>query len=101
MALDNASRYAGSHATITVASSDRGELVELTVSDDGPGLPPGDLERAAGRFWRGQDAVPGTGLGLAIAREIVLGHSGSFAVETAPEGGLLIRYGLPAARSGP
>jgi signal transduction histidine kinase len=102
VALDNAARYAGPGVTVTVATCERGELVDLVVSDDGRGLPPDDLSRAASRFWRGQqDNGPGTGLGLAIAREIVLGHGGSFAVESAPEGGLLIRFGLPTPGSRP
>jgi signal transduction histidine kinase len=99
VALDNASRYAGRGATVTVSTADRGEVAELVVSDDGPGLASADLERAAERFWRGQNPEPsgehGTGLGLAIAREIVQGHRGSFGVEQAPEGGLLVRFGLP------
>jgi len=105
--LDNASRYAGPGATVSVTTADRGSLVELVVSDDGSGLPAADLARAAERFWRGQghdagdETGPGSGLGLAIAREIVLGRRGTFAVENAPEGGLLVRFGLPAARSTP
>lgn len=100
VALDNAFRYAGPGATVTISAVRRGALVELVVSDDGPGLPDADLDQAAERFWRGQKAAagrPGTGLGLAIAREIVQGNRGSFGVERAPEGGLLIRFGLPTA----
>jgi signal transduction histidine kinase len=67
------------------------------VSDNGAGLPDEDLSKAVARFWRGRDDRAGTGLGLAIAGEIAVGHGGAISVESAPEGGLLVRYSLPAA----
>jgi signal transduction histidine kinase len=97
VALENALRYAGHGATVTVATEQTGEPVELIVSDNGAGLPDEDLARAAARFWRAKDDSAGTGLGLAIAAEIAAGHGGTISVEKAPEGGLLIRYHLPAA----
>jgi signal transduction histidine kinase len=97
VALENALRYAGHGATVTVSTEQTGETVELIVSDNGAGLPDEDLARAAARFWRAKDDSAGTGLGLAIAAEIAAGHGGAISVEKAPEGGLLIRYHLPAA----
>jgi signal transduction histidine kinase len=97
VAVDNALRYAGPDATVSVSAARADSTVELAVSDDGPGLPDEDLSRAAARFWRGRDDKDGTGLGLAIAGEIAAGHGGTIAVERAPEGGLLIRYTLPVA----
>jgi signal transduction histidine kinase len=97
VALENALRYAGHGATVTVATEQTGETVEMIVSDNGAGLPDTDLARAAARFWRAKDDSAGTGLGLAIATEIAAGHGGTISVEKAPEGGLLIRYRLPAA----
>ena len=97
VALDNALRYGGHDATVTVSTVAADATVELTVSDDGPGLPDEDLARAVARFWRGRDDKDGTGLGLAIAGEIAAGHGGTIAVERAPEGGLLVRYSLPPA----
>ena len=97
VALDNALRYAGPDTTVTVSTNPTGETVELVVSDDGCGLPDEDLSRAAARFWRGHDDGDGTGLGLAIAGEIAAGHGGAISVARAPEGGLLVRYCLPAA----
>ncbi|WP_029109902.1 HAMP domain-containing sensor histidine kinase [Mycobacterium sp. URHD0025] len=97
VALDNAVRYAGSDATITVSAARVDNAsVELAISDTGSGLPEEDLPRAASRFWRGRDSGSGTGLGLAIASEIAQGHGGRIEVHRAREGGLLIRYVLPA-----
>jgi signal transduction histidine kinase len=98
VALDNALRYAGEGTTVTVSTVPAGAMVHLEVSDDGRGLPAEDLQRAAVRFWRGQDdGGAGTGLGLAIAGEIAAGHGGEIAVAAAPEGGLLVRFSLPMA----
>jgi signal transduction histidine kinase len=97
VALDNALRYAGPETTVTVSTVRTGDVVELIVSDNGSGLPDEDLSRAAARFWRGQDDGAGTGLGLAIAGEIAAGHGGAISVEGAPEGGLLVRFCVPAA----
>jgi signal transduction histidine kinase len=101
VALENALRYAGQGSTVTVSTEHTGETVELIVSDNGAGLPDDDLARATSRFWRAKDDSAGTGLGLAIATEIAAGHGGTISVEKAPEGGLLIRYHLPAASESP
>ncbi|WP_123026637.1 sensor histidine kinase [Mycolicibacterium stellerae] len=97
VALENAVRYAGGAATVTVSTQQGDETVDLIVSDDGTGLPEEDLARAATRFWQARNDGVGTGLGLAIAAEITMGHGGTIAVEKAPEGGLLVRYSLPSA----
>lgn len=101
VAIDNALRYAGPGTTVRVSTVSRDKVVDLVVSDDGRGLPAQDLQRATARFWRGEDSGTGTGLGLAIAGEIASGHGGTISVENAPEGGLLVRYSLPAAGVSP
>jgi signal transduction histidine kinase len=97
VAIDNALRYCGPGTSITVTTAPADETVDLVVSDDGPGLPDEDLAKATTRFWRGQRDGGGTGLGLAIAAEITAGHGGALGLERSPQGGLLVRYRLPAA----
>ena len=66
----------------------------LTVTDDGPGIPPEDAERAFGRFARLDDArsrageagVEGSGLGLAIVRSTAEAHGGSVSLSDAGPG---------------
>ncbi|MGA9374278.1 MAG: sensor histidine kinase [Mycobacterium sp.] len=99
VAVDNALRYAGEGAVVTVSAAPGTDTVDLIVSDNGCGLPEEDYTRAAARFWRGRDDATGTGLGLAIAAEIAAGHGGTTSVEKAPEGGLLVRYRLPLAET--
>jgi len=60
----------------------------VTVSDDGPGVPPADRARVFERFWRGAGTRrAGAGLGLAIVAEIARAHGGTVTVEDAPGGG--------------
>jgi two-component system sensor histidine kinase KdpD len=78
--LDNAAKYAPPGSRIDIRATRDGELIELEVVDEGPGIPPGDLERVFDKFYRvqAQDRRrAGTGLGLAISRGFVEALGGS------------------------
>jgi len=86
--IDNAVRYAKSQVTVAVRRED-GEVM-LTVTDDGPGIPDADLERAFDRFARLDDARSrdgdegaGAGLGLAIVRATAQAYGGTAHLEPA------------------
>jgi len=66
---------------------------QVTVDDDGPGIPAAEREGAFRPFQSG--APGGTGLGLAIARDIVRAHGGDIMLEQSPLGGLRARLRLP------
>ena len=99
--IENALRYAKSGVDVTARRD--GDDVVLSVSDDGPGIPAKDRERAFDRFVRldaarsrdGQEAG-GSGLGLAIVRATALAHGGSAGLEDASPG-LRAVIRLPAA----
>lgn len=95
--LENAAKYTPPHATITIAARVREDWVDVSVSDDGPGLPAGREEALFEKFARGQQesALPGVGLGLAICRAIVEAHGGKIVAGAAPEGGAMITFSLP------
>jgi signal transduction histidine kinase len=89
--IDNAVRYAKSGVTVTVGREDT--EVALTVTDDGPGIPNADLERAFDRFARLDDARSrdgedggGAGLGLAIVRATAQAYGGTAYLEPAAAG---------------
>jgi two-component system sensor histidine kinase KdpD len=72
--LDNAAKYSPAGSRIEIRASRDGELVEIEVVDEGPGIPPDDFERIFDKFYRvqAQDRRrAGTGLGLAICRGFV------------------------------
>jgi signal transduction histidine kinase len=97
--LENASRYARSAITVTVSTNGTGRA-ELTVADDGPGVPADQRDRVFERFTRLDDsrsrATGGTGLGLAIAREIVESHRGTIDLDQSVPGARFVVH-LPAA----
>jgi two-component system sensor histidine kinase KdpD len=78
--LDNASKYAPTGSLITIKAWQADGKVVLQILDEGPGIPPTDLERVFDKFYRvgGADRKrAGTGLGLAISRGFVEAMQGS------------------------
>ena len=80
--LDNACAYASSRVDVTLQTVDG--LIELTVSDDGPGVAEEDKPRIFERFYRADPVrnpqTSGTGLGLAIAAAVAKAHEGTIEV---------------------
>jgi signal transduction histidine kinase len=96
--IGNALRY-GRRAQVWVQH--RRGMVEVTVDDDGPGIPPADRQAVFRAFHRGESsrnrATGGTGLGLAIARQIIeRQHSGFIEIADAPIGGARFTISIPA-----
>ncbi|HWN73628.1 MAG TPA: HAMP domain-containing sensor histidine kinase [Solirubrobacterales bacterium] len=102
--LTNAHEYSPEGASIGVAARAVGAEVEISVSDNGPGIPSDQLERIFERFTRGDagltQRVGGTGLGLAISKSLVELHGGSIAAESTPGQGATFRVRLPVAGAG-
>ena len=75
-------------------------MVEISVEDDGPGIPEAMREKVFEPFVR-LDASPGgtdggTGLGLTIARDVVLAHGGDLRLDSSRRGGLKAVLRMPA-----
>ncbi|QOY95760.1 two-component sensor histidine kinase [Massilia sp. UMI-21] len=96
--LRNAQKYAGSRILLSATRSS--EQVEITVEDDGPGIPPDERDKVFEPFYRldrSRDrATGGFGLGLSIARKAVALHGGSLGVDDSPLGGARFVIRLPA-----
>jgi signal transduction histidine kinase len=82
-------------AAITVGFSETADTLDVSISDNGPGLPPRARENLFVAF-EGSAKAGGTGLGLAIARELVLAHGGTLTY-TPLTPGTRFDIGLPAA----
>ena len=94
--IANAQRY-GRH--VSLRAGPRRKTIEITVDDDGPGIPEAKREDVFKPFYRiDQSRNPetgGTGLGLTIARDVIRRHGGDLTLEDAPGGGLRARLWLP------
>jgi len=98
--LQNAMRYTGRDKWIRVRCVRRDKDVEITVADNGPGIPIAHQRLIFEKFYRVLDPanpnVDGTGLGLAMVHHIVSAHSGSVTVESDVGRGAAFHIFLPA-----
>lgn len=95
--LENAVKYAGLKADIGIQAKVEDQQFELTVWDNGPGIPSGQERAIFEKFARGnkESAIPGVGLGLAICQAIVEVHGGTITAHNRPEGGACFCVTLP------
>ncbi len=99
--IDNALKYGHENGRVTITArmlSDGG--VQVSVADDGPGIPAEALERIFERFYRVDKARSreqgGTGLGLSIVKHIVQSHRGRVWAESEIEKGTTFHFTLPS-----
>jgi two-component system osmolarity sensor histidine kinase EnvZ len=95
--LGNAQRYA-EHCSLSARLE--GDIIEIIVDDDGPGIPEADREAVFRPFYRLENSrnkgTGGVGLGLAITLDTVRNQGGEMLLDTAPQGGLRAIIRLPA-----
>jgi two-component system sensor histidine kinase ChvG len=100
--VDNAASFSPHGGRIAIAFRDLGDTVEITVTDDGPGIAEEEREAVFERFHSHRPEPESfgkhSGLGLAIARSIVTGHGGTLAVRGRADGasGAVFVITLPA-----
>jgi len=92
--VDNALRHGAGTVTVVVRGLETG--AEVSVADEGDGVPEANAGRVFTKFWRGASRGNGTGLGLYIAKALIEAHGGTIAVGRAPTGGAEFRFSLPA-----
>jgi len=94
--IGNAVRYA---ASVRVTAARRGDMAEVIIDDDGPGIPSEFRELVFKPFYRIEGSrnpkTGGVGLGLTIARDVARGHGGNILLEDGPMKGLRVRLLLP------
>jgi two-component system sensor histidine kinase SenX3 len=99
--IENAINYSPEKTRVTVTISDAGELIEVTVADQGIGIPETEQERIFERFYRVDPArsreTGGTGLGLSIVKHVALNHGGEIAVWSKEGVGSTFALRLPRA----
>ncbi len=99
--LGNAVNYSEDHTRVGVGGRRVGDLVELSVTDQGQGIPAADQERIFERFYRvdaaRSRATGGTGLGLAIVKHVCANHGGEVTVWSEEGRGSTFTIRLPVA----
>lgn len=82
---DNACKYAQEKVNLIISSRKTGRNVQISIKDDGPGIPREHLPRIFERFYRvdaSREALRGTGLGLSIVKQIIQKHRGKIWAES-------------------
>ena len=98
--IDNAVSFSPAGGTVTVSAARHDIVARVTVEDEGPGIPPDNLESIFERFYteRPSDTFGrNSGLGLSIARQIIEGAGGRIYAENTDAGGARILVELPLA----
>ncbi len=77
--IDNALKFAREDGAIELAAVRHGEMIAVSVADDGPGIPEAEKSKVTERFYRGDASrgTPGSGLGLALVKAVATLHRGS------------------------
>ncbi len=97
--IDNALRYTPAGSSIDLKIRKNNSDVELTVADEGTGIPENELEHAFDRFWRSEKSrarsTGGAGLGLSIARQLVEAQGGKISARNRKPRGFEVQITLP------
>ena len=101
--LDNACKYSNPPASIIIAIDQVGDEVQITISDKGIGIPPGDLEHIFERFFTVDKArsrrLGGAGLGLSLVKTIIEKHQGTISVSSILGEGTTFTIQLPVGHA--
>jgi len=98
--LSNALKYTPPESEVSILARSENNAVRVTVRDQGPGIPPDQLEKVFDRFCQLAGAKKGSGLGLTICRALVEQHGGRIWVESELGRGSQFHFEIPAEPSG-
>jgi PAS domain S-box-containing protein len=98
--VENAVKYSAAGAVVRVEARKHPDSVEITVTDEGDGIPDSQIDRVFEKFYRGSMADPGTGLGLFIAQGLVSAMGGRIWVRSEEGAGSRFTFALPVANEG-
>ncbi len=103
--IDNAVKYSPNDTTVTITSEATDTHVAISITDQGPGIPPEHLPRLFERFYRVDKArsrnLGGTGLGLSIVKHITNLHKGTVSVKSRPNHGSTFTLKIPRENPNP
>jgi PAS domain S-box-containing protein len=97
--IGNAIKYSPATSLIEIICTPGSEMIEISVSDNGPGIKVSDQEKLFERYYRVEDkrmpTISGFGIGLYLSAEIVRRHNGTIGVKSEPGEGATFYFSLP------
>lgn len=95
--LSNAHKYSPAGKPVRLVAAEEATFAVIRVEDEGPGIPPDELESVFAPFFRSpeQSAVGGIGLGLTVCRRLVELQGGGISVDNMPGAGCAFRFTVP------
>lgn len=96
--IDNAIKYSFEGGVITVSAEQKGDYVEVSVRDNGIGMPPSVVNNLFHKFYRShrsREAVAGTGIGLYICKAFIESHGGTITARSQENEGSTFSFTLP------
>jgi PAS domain S-box-containing protein len=94
--ISNAVQAMNGTGRLTLATAQEGAWIDVTIGDNGPGIPPSILPKIFDPFFTTKNSGKGTGLGLSIVHQIVSKHNGTIAVDSVEGKGTNFRLRFPA-----
>jgi len=91
----NAVKFTPADGRVVLSATENGGVMEVSVTDSGPGISDDDLPHVFDSYWRSNGAAAGAGLGLTIAKWIVEAHGGFIEARTVRSGGLTVAFTIP------
>jgi two-component system, OmpR family, sensor histidine kinase ArlS len=99
--VDNSVKFTKGSGKIGLKAEENGDQIEISVCDNGIGIPPDEMDSIFDRFYRVDRTrskdTGGSGLGLSIVKSIVDAHAGSIDIDSTPGAGTCITITLPSA----
>ena len=93
--IDNAIKYSNPGSTITVSAEEVGNMIQVTITDNGVGISAADLPRVKTKFFKANHTRRGSGIGLAVADEIITMHGGRLDITSELNVGTNVTITLP------
>lgn len=100
--LDNALKFSKDGGKITINTKESNGKIQISVSDEGNGIPEAEITKIFNKFYRVQNkekTIYGSGLGLFICKAIVDMHGGKIWAENKSQGGTIINFTIPKAKT--